>query len=311
VSRKTGQRRKAGEPPSVTRINSFTVLQLKADGEPTPRSVIEMTEQGESRAIQPKVGSEYMLQSFEESGKVKSFDESGKFRRFDSDLYKGASRTSLGVTNSVSHSSYNSANEELQFDLYDYDPRGMEGQPTTFDFEEPSRTGHLWDAFSLSDFAPTKLFPEDEQVLFQPEKEEEVKKDEKACQQMVESVTSDLTCSITSDLSQNTLKDEDSNAFWNRSSFKETNIYQEQTHSRSLSYKERNQSIITSTPSNQTPIMSPQPPSPPRTKPPEDENNCPTLDINDTKTFTDYYSFPPITLIDDLEVWDEEDEEET
>jgi len=337
VSRKTGERRKAGEPPSVTRINSFTVLQLKADGEPTPRSVIEMTEQGESKATQPKVGSEYMLQSFEESGKVKSFDESGKFRRFDSDLYKGASRTSLGVTNSISHSSYNSANEELQFDLYDYDPRGMEGQPSTFDFEEPSRTGHLWDAFSLSDFAPTKLFPEDEQslvktgskgslgwkqlaalsvsslskALFQPEKEAEVKKDEKPCQQMVESVTSDLTCSITSDLSQNTLKDEDSNAFWNRSSFKETTIYQERTHSRSLSYKERNKSIITTSPSNQTPVMSPQPPSPPCTKPPENANNCPTLDINDTKTFTDYYSFPPITLIDDLEVWDEEDEEET
>ena len=110
---------------------------------------------------------------------------------------------------------------------------------------------------------------------------------------------------------QNTLKDEDSNAFWNRSSFKETNIYQERTHSRSLSYKERNKSIITTSPSNQTPVMSPQPPSPPCTKPPENANNCPTLDINDTKTFTDYYSFPPITLIDDLEVWDEEDEEET
>ena len=61
----------------------------------------------------------------------------------------------------------------------------------------------------------------------------------------------------------------------------------------------------------ETPVMSPRPPSPPCTKPPEDETNCPTLDINDTKTFTDYYSFPPITLIDDLEVWDEEDEEET
>ena len=168
---------------------------------------------------------------------------------------------------------------------------------------------------------------------FQPENEDAIKKEENPCQQMVESVTSDLTCSITSDLSQvgflycyisprfsfiicisynlfqNTLKDEDSNAFWNRSSFKETNIYQEQTHSRSLSYKERNKSIITTSPSNQTPVLSPQPPSPPCTKPPEDENNCPTLDINDTKTFTDYYSFPPITLIDDLEVWDEEDDE--
>ena len=116
---------------------------------------------------------------------------------------------------------------------------------------------------------------------------------------------------ISYNLFQNTLKDEDSNAFWNRSSFKETNIYQEQTHSRSLSYKERNKSIITTSPSNQTPVLSPQPPSPPCTKPPGDESNCPTLDINDTKTFTDYYSFPPITLIDDLEVWDEEDEEET
>jgi len=341
VSSKSEKKRKAGEPPTLTRINSFTVMQLKAEGEPTPRSVIEMTEHGTSQSIQPKVKNGYNTQkSFEENGKVKSFDESGKFRRFDSDLYKGASRTSLGVTNSISHSSYNSANEELQFDLYDYDPHGMNGQPATFDFEERSRTGHLWDAFSLSDFAPTKLFPEDEQslvktgskgsigwknlaalsvsslskALFQPEEKEEdvVAKDEKPAQQMVESVTSDLTCSITSDLSQNTLKDEDSNAFWNRSSFKETNLYQEQpTHSRCLSYKERNKSIIiTETPSDQTPVLSPQPPSPPCTKPPEDENNCPTLDINDTKTFTDYYSFPPITLIDDLEVWDEEEEEE-
>ena len=68
-----------------------------------------MTERGDSRAIQPKV----THQSLEESGKLKSFDESGKFRRFDSELYKGASRTSLGVTNSVSHSSYNSANEVM------------------------------------------------------------------------------------------------------------------------------------------------------------------------------------------------------
>ena len=104
-----------------------------------------MTEHGSSQSIQPKVKKEYNTKkSFEENGKVKSFDESGKFRRFDSD--KGASRTSLGVTNSISHSSYNSANEvmpelldtklmpfaqELQFDLYDYDPHGMNGQPAT------------------------------------------------------------------------------------------------------------------------------------------------------------------------------------
>ena len=37
---------------------------------------------------------------------------------------------------------------------------------------------------------------------FQPENEAAVKKEENPCQQMVESVTSDLTCSITSDLSQ-------------------------------------------------------------------------------------------------------------
>ena len=34
-----------------------------------------------------------------------------------------------------------------------------------------------------------------------------------------------------------------------------------------------------------------------------------TFELSYTKTFTDYYSFPPITLIDDLEVWDEEDDE--
>ena len=154
-----------------------------------------------------------------------------------------------------------------------------------------------------------------------------VAKDEKPAQQMVESVTSDLTCSITSDLSQvapscqTILLMHPISEYPERRRlkcilepelFKETNLYQEQpTHSRCLSYKERNKSIIiTETPSDQTPVLSPQPPSPPCTKPPEDEDNCPTLDINDTKTFTDYYSFPPITLIDDLEVWDEEEEEE-
>jgi len=136
VSSKSEKKRKAGEPPTLTRINSFTVMQLKAEGEPTPRSVIEMTEQ-------PKVKKDYNTQkSFEENGKVKSFDESGKFRRFDSDLYKGASRTSLGVTNSISHSSYNSANEELQFDLYDYDPNGMNGQPATVSFHSSRLISH-------------------------------------------------------------------------------------------------------------------------------------------------------------------------
>ena len=56
-----------------------------------------------------------------QSDYVQSTEESGRFQRFGSDLYqtashgtlgcRAASRTSLGVTNSVSHSSYNSANE--------------------------------------------------------------------------------------------------------------------------------------------------------------------------------------------------------
>ena len=46
-----------------------------------------------------------------------------------------------------------------------------------------------------------------------------------------------------------------------------------------------------------------------RSSEPSSEQGTPTLDINsDTKHFTDYYSFPPITLIDDLEVWDDDDE---
>ena len=118
-----------------------------------------MTEHGSSHAIQTKVKKEHNAQkSFEENGKVKSFDESGKFRRFDSDLYnKGASRTSLGVTNSISHSSYNSANEvmpvildanlmpfaqELQFDLYDYDPHELSPN-VDLEVELPFRTGDV------------------------------------------------------------------------------------------------------------------------------------------------------------------------
>ena len=43
--------------------------------------------------------------------------------------------------------------------------------------------------------------------------------------------------------------------------------------------------------------------------PEPEERAAPALNINgDTKHFTDYFSFPPITLIDDLEIWDDEED---
>ena len=174
------------------------------------RSIIDTTDGEDSRLILEKVTKGHMKIKFMlctlintqvQSDYVQSTDESGRFQRYGSDLYKtasrgtlgckAASRTSLGVTNSVSHSSYNSANEvklwhgrlhqlpqELQFDLYDYDTHGMAGQPATvgtvlrltpptsqFDFADSPRAGGLWDAFSLSDFVPIALFPEDEEKL--------------------------------------------------------------------------------------------------------------------------------------------------
>jgi hypothetical protein len=100
------------------------------------------------------------------------------------------------------------------------------------------------------------------------------------------------------------LKDEDANVFWKRSSFKTQDINQDTSNTRNLSYKDSNKSMTTALPSEAgvaTPTY------------PEDNaaGPTPTLNINsDTKNFTDYYSFPPITLIDDLEVWDDDDEDE-
>ena len=98
------------------------------------------------------------------------------------------------------------------------------------------------------------------------------------------------------------MKDGESNTFWNRSTFKDTNVYAAKNQTRGLSYKDSNQSITIKETPSETPVASPLLHR-------KQELATPTLDINDTKTFTDYYSFPPITLIDDLEVWDDDDEE--
>ena len=128
---------------------------------------------------------------------------------------------------------------------------------------------------------------------------------------------------------QDTIKDEESYEFWNRSKFKpETNIYQERAKSTSRTYKNcDNLTVTTWLPSENTHTIPQKNPEPPflrtsepaflrksepaflRNSEPSSERATPTLDINsDTKHFTDYYSFPPITLIDDLEVWDDDDE---
>merc|ERR1719266_3260371 len=69
------------------------------------------------------------------------------------------SKISVGLSNSVSHSSYNSANEELEFDLYDYENKKMVG-------ESPDNTANSIDEnFSMSELAPRKLFDSKDTIV--------------------------------------------------------------------------------------------------------------------------------------------------
>merc|ERR1719266_527893 len=81
------------------------------------------------------------------------------------------SKISVGLSNSVSHSSYNSANEELEFDLYDYEHKRMicdtsdPGDSYDGDTVHSSAVtgGHM--DFSFSELAPKKLFDSRDTVI--------------------------------------------------------------------------------------------------------------------------------------------------
>ena len=188
----------------MCKINSFTILELKKNNRcsqnVTPR-LNESSETNENHIVFHKV--KHKLEH-------PSSSSSGKFRRFEPDLYKPASRLSIGVSNSISHSSYNSANEELEFDLYDYENENMVGE------HEETFNQNTWrvDDFSMSELAPAKLFPSDDTIINVDEDALETKVSNTFgtpvvlrrgaySRNQVESVTSDLTSSIMSELSLN------------------------------------------------------------------------------------------------------------
>ena len=333
----------------MCKINSFTFLELKKNNRcsqnVTPR-LNGPNEQNDNPIVFHKV--KHKLDH-------PSSSSSGKFRRFEPELYKPSSKLSVGVSNSISHSSYNSANEELEFDLYDYENENIVGE------REEKFAQNTWQVedFSMSELAPAKLFPSDDTIINVDDDILDAKVSNTFgtpvvlrrgdySRNQVESVTSDLTSSIMSELSlnshisQDTLREEhviqsrlerwgldrrnkncieslvmcyDANS--------EENIKGMRTEDLSLDQTNRN--------GHENLVMSPN------TASEEDMAgiryiDTALVDINvsnekyneetlssenwnkefKTQKFTEvpdnctkYFSFPPITLIDDLELWDD------
>ena len=183
------------------KINSFTCLQLKNNKDNIPREPTRLScpiKPSDKRMVARPVQSR--------PGHV-SNSSSGNFRRFEPRMYKLCSKLSLGRSNTISHSSYNSANEELEFDLYDYGHQYI-GED---DKEDILKNNWEVDDFSMLGLVPTKLFPSDDTIVHV----NEVKSSSKISsmnespiplrkgdynQNIMESITSDLTSSIMSDL---------------------------------------------------------------------------------------------------------------
>ena len=181
------------------KINSFTCLQLKNGKEHQATEQTCLT--GKTR---PRILSRVQNRP----GHVTvSNSSSGNFKRFEPRMFKLRSKLSLGRSNTISHSSYNSANEELEFDLYDYGHEHIED-----DIKEPFLKNN-WEMedFSMTETVPTKLFPSDDTLVHI----NEVKSCSKISsmnespiparrgdynRNIIESITSDLTASIMSEM---------------------------------------------------------------------------------------------------------------
>ena len=223
-------------------------------------------------------------------------------------MYKLCSKLSLGRSNTISHSSYNSANEELEFDLYDYGHEHI-GEGVT----EPM-VKNTWemDAFSMTEFVPTKLFPSDDTIV----NVNEVKSSSKISsmndspilarrgdynQNIIESITSDLASSIMSDINlleshkiQEPPKREQTEYLFSNSL--ETNKQNHiNRHSQDLVVfrKNRNGEEKTETLLEKNHVWA----------------NIATVPLNSVLQNTGKETkktFPPITLIDELELWDDD-----
>lgn len=330
----------------MCKINSFTFLELRKNNRcsqtVTPR-MNELSETNDNPVVFHKVKNKL---------EHPSSSSSGKFRRFESELYKTSSRLSVGISNSISHSSYNSANEELEFDLYDYENENIVGEP------EENYSQNTWqvDEFSMSELAPAKLFPSDDTIINVDEDILDTKVSNTFGtpvvlrrgaynRNQVESVTSDLTSSIMSELSlnshisQNTLRD-DHMEHWGLERRNKNTVesfvmcYEDNSEAGTVGKRAEDLNLDQTNMNGHHNLMIDH------TSGNEEamagmkfiDKDTALVDLNvtndkynedkespdtwsqevKTKRFsevpdncTNYYSFPPITLIDDLELWDD------
>ena len=138
------------------KINSFTCLQLRKNKE----DIAEMVEENQNK-ISGKLKDQRVYRNVQSRPGFLSNSSSGSFRRFEPKLRKLCSKVSLGRSNTISHSSYNSANEELEYDLYDYNQQhiGEDGH------EYLIKNSWLVDDFSMTEFAPANLFPSSDTIV--------------------------------------------------------------------------------------------------------------------------------------------------
>ena len=138
------------------KINSFTCLQLKKNKEDT----VEMVGENHNKRA-GKLKDQRVFQNVQSRPGFLSNSSSGSFRRFEPKLRKLCSKVSLGRSNTISHSSYNSANEELEYDLYDYNHQhiGEDGH------EYLIKNSWQVDDFSMTEFAPANLFPSTDTIV--------------------------------------------------------------------------------------------------------------------------------------------------
>jgi len=194
------------EPLSVLltdkcRINSFTFLELaEAEGKRSQQSKDNLSVLSDSKSYKRDKDKQVLFQKINESKSRPALHYAGF----------ASSKLSVGMSNSVSHSSYNSANEELEFDLYDYDNQNMLGDASD------NTANSIDENFSMSELAPRKLFDSKDTIV---NIADEILDNSKLTQnsfgtpvilrrgnldsrRQIESITSDLTSSIISELSQ-------------------------------------------------------------------------------------------------------------
>jgi len=323
----------------MCKINSFTFLELRKHNRcsqtVTPR-LNGPSETNDNPVVFHKVKNKL---------EHPSSSSSGKFRRFEPELYKPISRLSVGMSNSISHSSYNSANEELEFDLYDYENENMVGEPE----ESYNRNSWQVEDFSMSELAPAKLFPSDDTIINIDDDILDTKvantfgtpvvlRRGAYGRNQVESVTSDLTSSImselsmTSHISEKTLREE----HWHNKNRVESMVmcYDDNKDAGLVDVRDKDLKMDQKNMNGYPNYMKKH-----NNSNEEKMDGMKFIDVdtalvdlnvkNDnydkddsspdswgnemkTKRFsevpdnsTNYYSFPPITLIDDLELWDD------